>query len=81
AKVEFDGPTGRIKLDKNRQAIANNFVTEVAEGPDGNLYYKLVKVVEGVNQTLGLPEDKYLALGSFTRDNPTCEKIKQTFGS
>lgn len=81
AKVEFDGPTGHIKLDKNRQAIANNFVTEVAEGPDGTLYNKLVKVVEGVNQTLGLPEDKYLALGSFTRDNPTCQKIKQTFGS
>ncbi|GBD18885.1 hypothetical protein HRbin27_01385 [bacterium HR27] len=56
-------------------------MTEVAEGPDGNLYNKLVKVVEGVNQTLGLPEDKYLSLGSFTRDNPTCEKIKQTFGS
>jgi branched-chain amino acid transport system substrate-binding protein len=81
AKVEFDGPTGHIKLDKNRQAIANNFVTEVAEGPDGNLYNKLVKVVEGVNQTLGLPEDKYLSLGSFMRDNPTCEKIKKTFGS
>jgi branched-chain amino acid transport system substrate-binding protein len=81
AKVEFDGPTGRIKLDKNRQAIANNFVTEVAEGPDGNLYNKLVKVIEGVNQTLGLPEDKYLALGSFSRDNPTPEKIKQVFGS
>jgi branched-chain amino acid transport system substrate-binding protein len=81
AKVEFDGPTGRIKLDKNRQAIANNFVTEVAEGPDGNLYNKLVKVVEGVNQTLGLPEDKYLSVGSFTRDNPTCETIKKTFGS
>jgi len=81
AKVEFDGPTGHIKLDKNRQAIANNFVTEVAEGPNGTLYNKLVKVVEGVNQTLGLPEDKYLSLGSFTRDNPTCEKIKQTFGS
>uniref|UniRef100_A0A7C2WEX8 ABC transporter substrate-binding protein n=1 Tax=Thermorudis sp. TaxID=1969470 RepID=A0A7C2WEX8_9BACT len=81
AKVEFDGPTGHIALDKNRQAIANNYVTEVAEGPDGNLYNKLVKVVEGVNQTLGLPEEQYLALGSFTRDNPKCEDIHRVFGS
>jgi branched-chain amino acid transport system substrate-binding protein len=50
-----------------------NFVTEVAEGPDGNLVNKVVKVTDPVNQTLGMPRDKFLALGQVGRDNPKCE--------
>ena len=42
-----------MKLDANRNAIANIFVTEVAQGDDGNLYNKVVEVKEAVNQTLG----------------------------
>ena len=45
-----------MSLDKNRNAIADIFLTEVTEGADGNLYNKLVKVVPQVNQTLGIPE-------------------------
>ena len=43
-----------MTLDKNRNAIADIFLTEVTEGADGNLYNKLVKVVPQVNQTLGI---------------------------
>ena len=53
ASLEFDTPTGKVKLDKNRNAIADIFLTEVAEGADGNLYNKVVKVIPQVNQTPG----------------------------
>lgn len=80
AKVEFDSPTGHIKLDENRNAIADIFVTEVTD-EGGTLINKLVKVAKAVNQTLGIPKDQYLALGPFTRDNPKCEDIHKRFGS
>lgn len=72
SKLEFETPTGPVKLDENRNAIANIFVTEVAEGEDGNLYNKVVEVREGVNQTLGQPVEEFLALGVVGRDNPSC---------
>ncbi len=69
-ELEFNGPTGRVRLDHNRQAIANNFITVVDKRTDGSLYNRLVKTVPKVNQTLGIPEDEYLAIGPFNRDNP-----------
>jgi len=71
--AKIDSPVGPITLDENRQAIAVNFVTEVAEGPDGNLVNKVVKVTEPVNQTLGMDRAKFLALGPVGRENPKCE--------
>lgn len=73
ATLEFETPTGMVKLDKNRQAIGDNFVTEVIEGPDGNLVNKVVKVIKGVNQTLGMDEKEFLALGPVSRTNPECK--------
>ena len=73
AALEFDTPTGKVKLDKNRQAIADIFLTEVAKGADGNLYNKVVKVIPAVNQTLGIPEDDFIKLGRVGRDNPDCK--------
>ena len=73
AKLEFDTPTGKVKLDKNRQAIADNYLTEVAKADDGHLYNKVIKVVHGVNQTLGIPEADFLKLGVASRDNPDCK--------
>ena len=74
AKVELDAPNGHIKLDENRQAIGTTFITEVAEGPDGNLVNKLVKVVPDVNQTLGLDKATFASLGLPSRDTPECKK-------
>jgi hypothetical protein len=42
----------------------------VEKHPDGMLYKRLVRTVEQVNQTFGIPEQEYLAIGAFTRDNP-----------
>jgi branched-chain amino acid transport system substrate-binding protein len=65
-------PTGNVSLDANRNAVADIFLTEVVEGPDGNLVNKLVKVVPQVNQTLGIDPTEFLALGVANRDNPAC---------
>lgn len=73
ATLEFDTPTGKVKLDKNRQAIADNYLTEVAKADDGHLYNKVIKVVHGVNQTLGMPEADFMKLGVANRDNPDCK--------
>jgi branched-chain amino acid transport system substrate-binding protein len=72
ASLVLDTPTGKVSLDKNRNAIADNFLTEVTKNPDGTLFNKLVKIVPQVNQTLGIPEDEFLKLGKTSRDNPSC---------
>ncbi len=72
AKVSFEGPTGKVSLDANRNAIADIFLTEVSEGSDGNLYNKLVKVIPQVNQTLGIDPAEFMKLGAVSRDNPAC---------
>ena len=72
AKTAFDGPTGKVSLDANRNAIADIFLTEVSEGADGNLYNKLVKVIPQVNQTLGIDPAEFMKLGAVSRDNPSC---------
>jgi branched-chain amino acid transport system substrate-binding protein len=72
ATLEFETPTGPVRLDHNRNAIATNFLTEVAQKPDGTLYSRLVKAIPEVNQTLGINEAEYLEIGQFNRDNPNC---------
>jgi branched-chain amino acid transport system substrate-binding protein len=73
ATLALDTPTGKVTLDKNRQAIADNYLTEVAKADDGHLYNKVVKVIPAVNQTLGIPEADFLKLGVANRDNPDCK--------
>jgi len=73
AKVELDAPNGKIRLDNNRQAIGTTFITEVVEGPDGNLVNKLVKTVPDVTQTLGLSPEEFAKIGLPSRDVVECE--------
>ena len=70
--ISYDSPTGKISLDKNRNAIADEFITEVAVDKDGTLYKKLVKVVSQTNQTLGFPEAEFIEMGPVGRDRPPC---------
>lgn len=73
SKLELDTPTGKVKLDANRNAIADIFLTEVTEGKDGKLYNKVIKVIPQVNQSLGMDPAKFLALGPVSRTNPECK--------
>ena len=71
--LEFETPTGMVKLDERRNAIADIFLTEVIEGPDGNLVNSTIAVTPSVSQTLGLPYDEFLKYGAVSRENPACE--------
>ncbi len=73
-KLELNAPNGKIVLDENRQAIGTNFVSEVVQLPDGNLATQLVKIKEGVNQTLGIPAADFAKIGLPSRDTPECKK-------
>jgi branched-chain amino acid transport system substrate-binding protein len=72
SKLSFDTPTGKVSLDKNRQAIADMYLSEVTKADDGKLYNKVVSVTAQVNQTMGLDEAAFLKLGVASRDNPSC---------
>jgi branched-chain amino acid transport system substrate-binding protein len=65
-------PTGDVKLDENRQAIGTTFVTEVAKAPDGQFYNKVVKIVPGVDQRLGMSKADFDKVGLGSRDVPNC---------
>ncbi|MDD9855112.1 MAG: ABC transporter substrate-binding protein [Gammaproteobacteria bacterium] len=73
SELEFETPTGRVRVDARRQAIADIFLTEVTEGPDGNLVNKTIKIIPSVNQTLGVPYERFLGYGQVSRENPRCE--------
>ncbi len=69
----FTTPTGgTMRLDKNRNGVIDNFVTEVYEREDGSLGNRVVKVVRDVDQLLGQDEEVFLASGPVSRDNPSC---------
>ncbi len=71
--LTFTTPTGgTMRLDKNRNGVIDNFVTEVYERDDGSLGNRVVKVVRDVDQLLGQDEDVFLASGPVSRDNPSC---------
>jgi branched-chain amino acid transport system substrate-binding protein len=72
SKLELQAPGGLIKLDQNRQAIADIFLTEVVLGEDGNLYNKVIKTIPMVNQVMGWDRQKFLDLGPVGRSNPPC---------
>lgn len=71
--LEFETPTGTVRLDPRRNAIADIFLTEVTVGPDGNLLNKTIEVIPAVSQTFGLPYDEFLKYGVVGRENPRCE--------
>ena len=73
SNLKFMTPAGMRSLDKNRQVITDIFLTEVIEGPDGNLVTKLIKRVPQVNQTLGEDMKTFLSYGVVGRDNPSCK--------
>ena len=70
--TELDAPNGKIRLDGNRQAIGDNYLTEVVE-EDGELVNRLVKIIPQVNQTLGFPADRFAEIGVPGREVPVCK--------
>jgi branched-chain amino acid transport system substrate-binding protein len=69
SKMTLKLPTGEVKLDGNRQAIGTTFITEVVKDKQGNLYNKVVRKVDNVDQMLGMKKEQF-KIGS--RDEPNC---------
>src|ERR1700682_3645487 len=73
AKVVIDGPYGKVSLDKNRQAIADNWVTQVTAPPAGSNVpgLKTILQIPAVDQTFGGFFD---SSSTLDRTNPPCTK-------
>jgi branched-chain amino acid transport system substrate-binding protein len=67
SKLSWETPIGPVKLDQNRQAIANNYLFKVTKGESS-----LLDTVPNVDQTLGFPREEYVAKPKFDRKNPSC---------
>ncbi len=68
--LKLKGPCGLVTLDQHHGAIGTSFVTVVKKDPSGILYRSMLEASEGVNQTMGMPEKEYLALGRFDQKTP-----------
>ena len=73
SEMKLNTPTGEVRLDANRNAIANIYLTEVAKNPDGSLYNKLIATTPGVTQTLGMSQADFTKMGLGSRTNPECK--------
>ncbi|MGE0312370.1 MAG: ABC transporter substrate-binding protein [Lautropia sp.] len=71
-KLKLKTPVGEYTVDANRNAIGPNFITEVAKGPDGKFFNKVVKTIPKVDQTLNLGKEAFDKMGMGSRDNPDC---------
>jgi branched-chain amino acid transport system substrate-binding protein len=68
-KMTLKTPVGDVKLDANRQAIGTTFITEVVKDAQGNLFNKVLRKVDGIDQMLGMKKEDF-KMGS--RDEPNC---------
>jgi branched-chain amino acid transport system substrate-binding protein len=69
SNLVLKSPTGDVRLDSNRQAIGSTFVTEVVKDAQGNLFNKVLRKIDNVDQTLGIKKEDF-KIG--TRDTPSC---------
>jgi branched-chain amino acid transport system substrate-binding protein len=69
SKMTLKTPVGDVKLDANRQAIGTTFITEVVKDKQGNLFNKVLRKVDGIDQMLGMKKEEF-QMG--TRDVPNC---------
>jgi branched-chain amino acid transport system substrate-binding protein len=72
AASDYTTPMGaRMRLDHNRQAISDTFLNRIEERGGQSLTVAFERARD-VNQTLGVPEAQFLALGAPSRDNTGC---------
>jgi len=48
AGLDFDGPSGPIRFDKNGQSVRNVYITRVVVGEDGTVQHEVIDVIEDV---------------------------------
>ncbi len=70
SSLKLKGPCGLVTLDQHHGAVGTSFVTVVKKDSSGTLYRSMLEASVGVNQTMGMPEKEYLALGRFDQKVP-----------
>jgi len=72
ARLELNSPGGRVRLDANRQAIAPNYLSQVATDAEGKPSPRTLSVLPTVEQTFG----GYFRPGDppSSRSTPACRK-------
>ncbi len=50
SELSWDGPTGPLSLDENRQAIVDNYLNQVVQADDGSLVLETIETTSGVKQ-------------------------------
>jgi ABC-type branched-subunit amino acid transport system substrate-binding protein len=73
-KIELDSPTGPIRLDRNRQAIAPAYLGRIVIATTGKPVMRTLRVLPGVEQTFG----GYFTAATPppTRTTPACRRAK-----
>jgi branched-chain amino acid transport system substrate-binding protein len=72
ARVRVDSPSGRIRLDRDRQAIVSSYLSRVGRDASGKPTIRTLQVVPGVEHTFGgyfRPSDP-----PPSRTSPACRK-------
>ncbi|MBF0441112.1 MAG: ABC transporter substrate-binding protein [Oligoflexales bacterium] len=74
SNLTFDTPTGKTKLDQNRNGITSNFVMEVyLDKKTNKMAIRTLEQMNNVDQALGGSYQKIAAEPSPSRDFPNCK--------
>ncbi|EBA07441.1 ABC transporter substrate-binding protein [Sagittula stellata] len=74
--MTLETPLGPVHLNENRQATGSVFINEVVDDGQGALRNEFKSRTDNVNQTLGLSEEEFRAMGLPSRDTPDCAALR-----
>jgi len=76
SSMTLETPLGPVTLNENRQATGSVFINEVVDDGQGGLRNEFKSRTDNVNQTLGLTEEEFRAMGLPSRDTPDCAALR-----
>jgi branched-chain amino acid transport system substrate-binding protein len=76
SSMTLETPLGPVTLNENRQATGSVFINEVVDDGQGGLRNEFKSRTDNVNQTLGLTEEEFRAMGLPSRDTPECAALR-----
>lgn len=76
SSMTLETPLGPVTLNENRQATGSVFINEVVDDGQGGLRNEFKSRTDNVNQTLGLSEEEFRAMGLPSRDTPDCAALR-----
>ena len=76
SSMTLETPLGPVTLNENRQATGSVLINEVVDDGQGGLRNEFKSRTDNVNQTLGLSEEEFRAMGLPSRDTPDCAALR-----